>query len=87
MSDTVEFSLHEPTAFRADRSDDVARYVLLQREQILRRLVIMLGPHMVTAYGVDQLCIYSDRIADPLDAALQHVAHAQPRATSRSFTA
>jgi hypothetical protein len=50
---------------------------MLNVEDVVQGAIILLGPHMALGRGINQLRSDADTIAARLDAALQHVAHAE----------
>ena len=63
--------------FDRKRSHDPVRNLVLQRENILERAVVALGPDMRVRFRVDQLRIDPDLVSGAAHAALEHVANAE----------
>jgi hypothetical protein len=62
---------------RLDRTDDVARDLILHGEDVAERAVVALGPDMRAGFRLDQLRGDAHARADRAVAALHHVAHAE----------
>ena len=62
---------------RLDRGHDLLGDVVLHREDVVQLAVVLLGPDVLAAPGVDQLAGDAQPPAGRAHAALQHVAHAE----------
>src|SRR5215468_3575159 len=60
-----------------ENRDNRARYLVLDREDVVQLAVVALGPAVCPGDGIDELRRDADPIADPPNASFQHVACAQ----------
>ena len=61
----------------AERVRELARDLVLQREQIARVAVEPFGPEMHVGLGIDQLGVDTDLVPRSADAAFNYIAHRQ----------
>ena len=69
--------LRERAAVARQRPDDPAHHLVVHREQVVRRPIVALGPEVRAGGGIDQLRRYPHALGAGLEAALEHVAHAE----------